>query len=121
MFVHYQTEVEVHFAAVIYLWFALPLLPFGVTLAFRHATMQHRDASRAATWLSYRRLNRFVVLLTVAGWSAIWNLASPSSHIPTPTWLVLRLPTNSSVAVASLDAVTTTIHTGWYVDGIGVL
>lgn len=54
--------------------------------------MQHTDNQRAAIWLRYRRLNRFVMLITVAGWSAIWELAGGSPQMPTPICSIFRLP-----------------------------
>lgn len=82
---------KVHFGAVIYPPYALLLLPLAATVAFRQAAMQHTNKERAAIWLRYRRLNRFVMLVTVAGWSAIWELAGGSSQVPTRTWAIFRL------------------------------
>ncbi len=82
---------------MIYLSAALVLLPLAVTLGFRHATLKQADADRSIAWSGYRRLNRFTMLVTVAGWSATWDLNRRSDVTLTPPWLSFLVPSNAGV------------------------
>jgi Zn-dependent protease with chaperone function len=50
-----------------------------MSMMFRHLSLRNAKANCAARWLAYRRLNRAVMLLTVAMWSALWDLNRSSS------------------------------------------
>jgi Zn-dependent protease with chaperone function len=80
---------------MIYLSAVLMLLPLGLTLGFRDAALRHTGANRAATWLGYRRLNRCAMLVTVAGWSAMWDLSRRS--YATSSWLNVLAPLSSEM------------------------
>jgi len=74
---------------MIYLSGLLLLLPAVMSLVFRHFSLRNAKAKCAARWLAYRRLNRMMMLLTVAAWSALWDLnrSSGTSSAGVLFWL----------------------------------
>jgi Zn-dependent protease with chaperone function len=65
-----STEIRRTFVALA----TLLVLPVTLALWFRQAARQRAEDNRAAAWLSYRRLSRFIMAATVATWWAIWDL-----------------------------------------------
>jgi Zn-dependent protease with chaperone function len=63
------------------------VLPFVATLIVRHSALRGTNVDRTA-WMGYRRLTRFIMLATIAGWTAIWNSNGSSDPARAPLfWL----------------------------------
>lgn len=88
---------------------ALLFLPIALTLWFRHRALRSIESERTAVWSGYRRMNRFILLISVAGWWALWDLngalglartlqclfPSPRSHADAQGMLFWVLPVGS--------------------------
>jgi hypothetical protein len=73
------------------------VLPLALVLWFGYsARKQTKEEERKAVWLGYRRLSRFVMAVTLAGWWATWDLNHPADLLaPFVPWLSSSLEPSS--------------------------
>jgi Zn-dependent protease with chaperone function len=60
---------------------AVLLLPIVLTLWFRRAALQGREAKQKVVWATYRGFGRFILAIAVAVWWVIWDLPGRSDLI----------------------------------------
>ncbi len=60
---------------------AVLLLPIAVTLWFLWVALRADEAKQKLVWAGYRSFGRFILVVTVAAWWAIWDFAGRSSFV----------------------------------------